>query len=123
MPLWTVGLETMQRERRSYPSGGDAGWGADGRLIDPSVESTIDFDATVDPAPNKMAELLPEGTLLKDSIFIISETELRSDDDNSPAEIADHVIRGNDRYKVIHVQHFPRLLPHYEVLAIRVKDR
>lgn len=123
MPLWTVGHETMQRVRYSYPSGGDNGWGSDGRLLEPSVDSTIDFVGTVDPAPNKMAEFLPEGTLLKDSIWVITETELRTDDDNDPEEIADQIIRGNDRYKVIHVERFTRLLPHYEAMAVRIKDR
>lgn len=111
----------MTRIRRDYVSGGE--WGADGRWIAPdtNVESTIDI--TVDPVPDELVDTLPVGTARKDAIYIITEADLRTDDDDAePQEVADLIVRAGYTYKVVHVERFARLIVHWEAVAVRVKN-
>lgn len=123
MGVWNVGHEPLIRIRRADAGLGDDGWGADGRWIGPG-ETETEFEGTIDPVPDEMTDLLPVGTMRKDAIFLLTwQTDLRTDDDDvQPQVFADYILRGGKRYKIVYVQVFPRLIVHWEALAVRVKD-
>lgn len=120
MAKWNVGIETLSRIRRTR-TGGDAGWGADGRPV-ADTEVTTSFTATRDPVPDKELATLPEGERQSGQLWLITETELRTADDNtSPTTLADHVVIDGMRYEVRAVVYYPQLIPHYEARVARIK--
>ena len=122
MARWNVGKETIQRVRRQT-FGGDEGWGPDGRWLGPMEDPPVDISVTIDPAPDEFLNTLPPGTRRKDVIYVISEDEIRTDDDEeNPQVLADILIRNGKRYKVYDVQRFQRLIVHWEAIAVRERD-
>jgi hypothetical protein len=81
----------------------------------------VDISVTIDPAPDEALATLPPGTRRKDVIYVISEDEIRTDDD-SEQTLADILVRNGRRYKVYDVQRFQRLIVHWEAIAVREKE-
>lgn len=116
MARWNVGIETgLTRRRRTAGVFTDGVAGAAS-----NVDST--FSATRDSVPGDVLVTLPEGERQSDQYWLITETELRTADDNtSPPTLADHVLMDSFWYEVREVVHFPQLIPHYEARIMRIK--
>lgn len=112
---WTVGHETFQRIRRE-----PAIIGTDGRPVPGSVEDTLEFKGTRDPVPDEILALVPEGERQAGVMFLITETEVRSTDDNT-GEAADYLLVDGELWEVREVSWFPRVIPHYEARIMRIK--
>jgi hypothetical protein len=116
MARWNVGIEATFTRRRRTP-----GVFVDG---EPGAATTADttFSATRDPVPDAELETLPEGERQHGQLWLITETDLRTADDNtSPMTLADHVSIDGSWYEVRSVVHYPALIPHYEARVRRIK--
>ena len=112
---WTVGHETFQRIRRA-----PATIGTDGRPVQGAVEGTLEFKGTRAPVPDEILALVPEGERQAGVMFMITETEVRSTDDNT-GQAADYLLVDGELWEVREVSWFPRVIPHYEARIMRIK--
>lgn len=96
--------------------------GADGRFV-AAGQPAVPFSGSVQPAPGRVLETLEEGERKRGVWLLFTRTELRTADldAQTPADRVIRVVDGRE-YEVREVHHWPKLLTHYEVVLVGLKE-
>lgn len=102
-----------------YPVGST---GSDGRY-DPGTPTDSTIQAAVQPATGRQMETLPEGERQKRGLFIMTESELKTEEQMSAGpRSADRITYESEVFEVRKVEKFAMILPHYEAIAVRLDE-
>lgn len=94
--------------------------GATGLPATPTT-TTLTIMASVQPMPGERRELLPDGVRLSDARLVLTETAINGPDNDAGTD-SDTLAIGGDTYRVIEVEHYDAIIPHYEAVAVRVRS-
>lgn len=110
-----LGVETLTLRRRAAGTRG-----TDGRFT-PGAETVSTIRGSVQPPPRQVLETLSEGERQRGAKVVFTRAELRTGDQNT-GTLADVLEYVGAQWEVRDVQRWPALLPHYEVIVVRVKE-
>lgn len=112
-----LGKEDLSRKRF-----GVGVWGADGKNT-AAVASTLPFRGSVQPVPGNLLETLSEAERQRGAQVIYTKTSLKTLDQLTqiPADIVTRVVDGS-QWEVRTAQPWPKLLSHFEVVVVRLKE-
>lgn len=84
------------------------------------LETFFDIEASVQPAPGEITQILPEGYREKSSYLIYTDTELFSSEENKTNP--DLVIINNKEYLILKKKIYDMsLLSHFELIAVELE--
>ncbi len=97
-------------------------WGADGKST-ATASTPVAFRGSVQPVPGNLIETLSEAERQRGAQVVYTKTDLRTGNQHTGIG-ADHVTRVVDGavYEVRRAQPWPRMLKHFEVIIVRLKE-
>ncbi len=106
-----LGQEAITLHRRAV------GTRSEGRYTPGAAVDSIIY-ASVQPLSGRELERLPEGERQKHSVKVYTETELRTSDQAADT-LADLLVINSGTFKVLRVDRWSAVIPHYEAYAVR----
>lgn len=97
-----------------------SGTWVDGRWQPSNNQTTFTITASVQRLSMKETQLLPESFRATASYRVYTETELLIANEVLTREADIITIDGED-YKIIDVEHWRQLMPHYKAIAVRIE--